>query len=115
MIVKSHPTKKLINGVMTSVTDKAIVSEREYRTNGESFIVTDSIDECLILLDAKTTDDITIKALSKTVIQGVSGEIGLKIDKQYDEIVLEAGSAITFSYMSGVWYIVGSDGMKQTD
>jgi len=102
----------MINGVMVNVTDKALVAESEYKTNGESFIVIDSVAHCNLILDSKTTDDVTIKALTKVTVNGVSGEIKTKIDKQYDEIVMEAGSAITFSFNAGHWYITSSDGLK---
>lgn len=112
MILKSSAVTKFINGVAVSTTDKAIVSEKEYTTNGEGFIVVDSVPESLIKLDARTTDDITIKAMTKVVVVGISGSTPIKIDRQYDEILMDPGVSITFSYNSGVWYIVSSDGLK---
>ena len=87
---------------------KKIITNTEYRTNGEVLIVVKDIDSCNITLDSNTTEHIIIKALSKVFISSSSG----KIDEFYDEIFIDWGACVEFYLLEDNWYIVSSDGLK---
>jgi hypothetical protein len=43
----------------------------------------------------------------------IKPDIG-KIDEDYDEIVMDKYSCIEFRFCGGSWYILSSDGLKQS-
>jgi hypothetical protein len=55
-IIRSIPALKVINGVQIRTSELAIVSEREYTTNGEYAIVIRGVDSCKLKLNSTTTD-----------------------------------------------------------
>jgi 3-dehydroquinate synthase class II len=87
---------------------KKIITETEYKTNGEILIVVKDVDSSKITLDSNTTEHIIIKALTKVFIRPSSG----KIDEFYDEIFIDWGACVEFYLLDGNWYIVSSDGLK---
>jgi len=87
---------------------KKIITESDYRTNGEILIVVKDIESCNITLDSNTTEHIIIKALTKVFIRPSSG----KIDEYYDEIFIDWGACVEFYMLENNWYIVSSDGLK---
>ena len=87
---------------------KKIITESDYRTNGEILLVIKDIESCNITLDTNTTDHIIIKALTKVFIRPSSG----KIDEHYDEIFIDWGACVEFYLLEDNWYIVSSDGLK---
>jgi hypothetical protein len=109
-IIKSIPTQKKINGFITSASETAIVSERDYRTAGEDCIIVKGVDSSTIILDSNTTEHTVIKCLTKVTIIPSDG----KIDEEYDEIVADKGACIEFRCVERNWYILSSDGLKQS-
>lgn len=109
-IIKSIPVQKRINGFMTNVSEVSIVSETNYSTNGEECIVVKSVPQSIIILDSKTTEHTVIKCLTNVTIKPSIG----KIDEEYDEIVADKGACIEFRFCEGNWYILSSDGLKQS-
>jgi hypothetical protein len=107
-IIKTIPIQKVINGSFVNVSDMSIVSETDYSTSGESFIIVRAVPICRLFLDSKNTDNITVKAMTEVKILPDNN----KIDEEYDEITLEKGSCVEFKHCSGTWYIVSSDGLK---
>lgn len=109
-ILKSIPTKKFIDGTMISITENTLIGdhETEYKTCGEIFIVVKTHNECVVTLDHTTTDNVTIKSLTKTLVKPDVNEI----DGKYEEVLLEEGVCVTFFYCLGMWYIGPSDGLK---
>ena len=87
---------------------KKIITESDYKTNGEILIVVKDIESCNITLDSNTTEHIIIKALTKVFIRPSSG----KIDEYYDEIFIDWGACVEFYMLENNWYIVSSDGLK---
>jgi hypothetical protein len=87
---------------------KKIITDAEYKTNGEVLIVVKDIDSSNITLDSNTTEHIIIKALTKVFIRPSSG----KIDEFYDEIFIDWGACVEFYLLENNWYIVSSDGLK---
>jgi hypothetical protein len=87
---------------------KKIITESDYRTNGEILLVIKDVESCNIILDSNTTEHIIIKALTKVFIRSSSG----KIDEFYDEIFIDWGACVEFYLLENNWYIVSSDGLK---
>jgi hypothetical protein len=109
-ILKTIPSRKVINGFVVDTSEISIVSERDYTTNGESCIVIKDVSESTVILNSKTTDHIVVKSMTRLTIKP---DIG-KIDEDYDEIVADKYACIEFRFMSGNWYILSSDGLKQS-
>lgn len=87
---------------------KKIITDTDYKTNGEILIVVKDIETCNITLDNNTTEHIIIKALTKVFIRPSFG----KIDEYYDEIFIDWGACVEFYLLENNWYIVSSDGLK---
>jgi hypothetical protein len=109
-IIKSIPTQKRINGMIVTASETAIVSEGEYITSGEDCIIVKGVPQSTIILDDKTTDHTVIKCLTHVTIKPSFG----KIDEEYDEIVADKGACIEFRCIEKNWYILSSDGLKQS-
>jgi hypothetical protein len=109
-IIRSIPAKKIINEFVIETSDAAIISEENYNTNGESCIVVKDIIKSTVILNSNTTDHIVIKAMTNVVIVP---DIG-KIDDTFDEVELQSYSSIEFRLIGGIWYILSSDGIKQS-
>ena len=46
------------------VSTNKVISQDTYTTNGEEFIVVKNVDECVVILDESTTENIKIKSLT---------------------------------------------------
>ena len=110
-IIKTKPIKKIINGKEHIVSETIVVNNvSSYTTKGEvSIIVKNSKSECVILLDETTTQHVTIKSMSDSVVK--SGKL---IDEQYNEIKLEKFASVELRYINGYWYVMSSDGLKNS-
>lgn len=108
-IVKSYPVTKIINGLTIKTSDSITCTSSFYKTNGESTIVVTGVDSCTITLDETTTDHITIKAMCDVKITSDK-----KIDEEFDEIVLERYASVELKYVINCWYILSSDGIKNS-
>jgi|TARA_R110000803_G_scaffold77364_3_gene142246 hypothetical protein len=110
-IIKTRPIKKIINGKEHIVSETIVVNNvSSYTTKGEvSIIVKNSKSECVILLDETTTQHVTIKSMSDSVVK--SGKL---IDEQYNEIKLEKFASVELRYINGYWYVMSSDGLKNS-
>jgi len=109
-IIKTIPSTRLINGEILETSEISIVSETEYRTNGEECIIVRNVSQSTIILDSKTTDHVVIKAMTRVTIKPDTG----KIDEDYDELVADKYSCIEFRFCTGNWYILSSDGLKNS-
>jgi hypothetical protein len=107
-IIKSSPKEKIINGIRLMVPDIVIVSEKNYKTDGEGIVIVKITPSCKIILDNTTTERVSIKSFTNVLVIPFMG----KIDEEYDEIQLHNGSCVEFAYCSGGWYIISSDGLK---
>jgi hypothetical protein len=97
--------KRTIDGRRGAVTSVVILPK--YTVNGEETIITKDVNYCEIYLDSKTTENITIKSMTDTLIVA-----DYPIDEEYYEVELQKGSAIQLSFVKNVWYIMSSDGLK---
>jgi hypothetical protein len=109
-IIKSIPSKRIIGGQVLTTSEISVVSETTYRTNGESCIVVRGVSESVIILDSKTTDHVVVKSMINLTILPDVG----KIDEEYDEVVVDKFACIEFRFIGGNWYILSSDGLKQS-
>ena len=109
-IIKSIPSRKIINGLTIDSSEISVVSELDYKTNGESCIIVRGVSQSVITLNSITTDHVVIKSMTKVTIKPDVG----KIDEDYDEIVADQYACIEFRFVGGTWYILSSDGLKNS-
>ena len=91
-------------------SELSVVSETEYSTTGESCVVVRGVSQSVITLNSVTTDHVVIKSMTRLTIKP---DIA-KIDEDYDEIVADKYACIEFRFIGGNWYILSSDGLKQS-
>lgn len=108
-IFKSTPVTKIINGLTVKTSSSVLLTNDKYTTNGEDSIIVKEVDYCVINLDSKTTEKITIKSLTNVII--VSDFI---IDDEFNEIELNSGASIELRFIKDGWYIMSSDGLKNS-
>ena len=106
----SIPMEKVIAGKVIYTSNICLVSEPEYITNGESLVVTKDLPFITVKLDSSTTDHVIIKSMTDTVIVPLDG----LIDEEFSEIQTQRGASVELYYTYGNWYIVSSDGLKQS-
>jgi hypothetical protein len=83
---------------------------KTYLTQSENFILVKDITDGEIILNNLVTQHIVIKCLGRIVVKPLNN----KIDDDYDEIELGKGSCVEFFLVDGSWYIISSDGLKQS-
>ena len=109
-ILRTIPSTRVINGQFIETSEMALISEREYNTNGEECIIVKNVPNSTIILDSKTTDHIVVKSLTNVIIKP---DIG-KIDEEFDEVFADKYACIEFRFCTGNWYILSSDGLKSS-
>ena len=109
-IVKTIPSRRLINGMQITTSELSVVSELDYRTNGESCVIVTGIPWSVVVLDSRTTDHVVVKSMTQLTIRPDMG----KIDEDYDEIVMDKYACVEFRFVGGTWYILSSDGLKNS-
>lgn len=108
-IYKSEIVKKKINGVEVFVSDTVVVNNESYSTNGESVVVIKDVDLCNLYLNSKTTDHVVIKSLTNVLVSS-----DLPIDEEFNEVDLDKGACVEFRKIGDFWYILSSDGLKNS-
>jgi hypothetical protein len=109
-IVRTIPSRRIINGMQITTSEISMVSELDYRTNGESCVIVTGIPFSVVVLDSRTTDHVVIKSMTQLTIRPDVG----KIDEDYDEIVMDRYACVEFRFVGGTWYILSSDGLKNS-
>jgi hypothetical protein len=109
-IVKTIPSRRIINGMQITTSEISVVSELDYRTNGESCVIVTGIPFSVVILDSRTTDHVVVKSMTQLTIRPDTG----KIDEDYDEIVMDRYACVEFRFVGGTWYILSSDGLKNS-
>lgn len=109
-IVKSIPSKRIIRGEVLTTSEVSVVSETTYKTNGESCIIVRGVSKSVVILDSMTTDHVVVKSMVNLTILPDVG----KIDEEYDEVVVDKFACVEFRFIGGNWYILSSDGLKQS-
>jgi hypothetical protein len=108
-VFKSTPIKKLIFGNEVIVSDSSVITNKTYTTSGESVIIIKDVDLCEINLDSKTTEHVVIKSLTNVNVKSDT-----LIDEEYSEVELQNGSCVEFRFIGDYWYILSSDGLKNS-
>lgn len=108
-ILKSYPVTKIVNGVTINTSDSIVCKSTSYTTNGESAIVVRGVPNCTITLNEKTTDHVTIKSMTNVTIK--SDKL---IDDEFNQIETERGASVELKYIVDGWYIMSSDGLKNS-
>jgi hypothetical protein len=109
-IVRTIPSKRIINGMQINTSEISLVSEVDYRTNGEECVIVTNIPFSVVVLDSRTTDHVVVKSMTHLTIRPDVG----KIDEDYDEIVMDRYACVEFRFVGGTWYILSSDGLKNS-
>ena len=108
-VLRSIPSKRIINGHEIVTSDVAVVTNSKYTTNGESAIVIKGVELCELFLNSKTTDHVVIKALTRVDVTADS-----LIDEEFDIIELDKGACVEYRKIGDFWYILSSDGLKNS-
>ena len=110
-IIKTILSQRLVNGKVVETSEVSIVNNEEvYVTAGEDCIIVRGDKNTTIKLQSRTTDHVVVKALTHLIILPDVG----KIDEEYDEITCDRGACIEFRFCNNNWYILSSDGLKQS-
>ena len=109
-IIKSIPSVRIINGDRIQTSEVALVSEPTYTVQGEACIVVRGISDSVLTLNSKTSDHVVVKSMTKLL---VVPDVGL-VDEEFDEIELDRFACVEFRFVRGNWYILSSDGLKQS-
>ena len=108
-VFKSIPSIRIINGNSVETSDSAIVSNSYYETDGEYVIIVSGVENCEIFLNSSNTDHVVVKSMTNVLVKGDS-----LIDEQYEEVELTKGSCVEFKKVGNYWYILSSDGLKDS-
>jgi hypothetical protein len=109
-IIKTIPSRRIINGEVINSSECSLVSETSYKTTGESVVIVRGVPQCDLVLDSSNTDHVVVKAMSRVNVTPITG----KIDDEWDEIVLDKYACVEFRFVGGTWWILSSDGLKQS-
>jgi hypothetical protein len=95
--------------------DSTVISLSDYSTRGEKVLIVKNYpgqsenDFVKITLNHNSTKHITIKALTNAIINSPHS-----FDTEYDELVLNKFASVELKNIADVWYILSSDGMKNS-
>ena len=109
-IIKSISSKRIIRGEVINASEISVVSESTYKTNGENCIIVRGVAQSVVILDSTNTDHVVVKSMTNLTILPDVG----KIDEEYDEVIVDKFACIEFRFVGGNWYILSSDGLKQS-
>lgn len=107
-VIKTTPVTKIINGLIKKTSTASVVVLSEYTTQGEDCLIVREIP-CRLTLDDETTDHVTIKAMTDVLV--LSEKL---IDEEFNEVELQRGASIELRFVNGYWYIMSSDGLKNS-
>ena len=108
-VFRSIPSLRIINGNQIETSDSAVVISQDYTTNGEYVIVYKGEENHELYLNHNNTDQVVVKSLTKVLVKTES-----LIDEEFNEVELDKGSCVEFKYINGFWYILSSDGLKNS-
>ena len=109
-IIKYISSKRIIKGEVINASEISVVSETTYKTNGENCIIVRGVAQSVVILDSSNTDHVVVKSMTNLTILPDVG----KIDEEYDEVIVDKFACIEFRFVGGNWYILSSDGLKQS-
>jgi len=108
-VFRSVSSTRIINGNKIETSESAVVSNTTYETNGEYVIVITGIDSCELFLNSSNTDHVVVKAMTNVLVKADA-----LIDEQFEEVEMEKGACVEFKKVNRFWYILSSDGLKNS-
>jgi hypothetical protein len=108
-VFRSIPSKRIINGFEIETSDSSVVINQNYYTQGEYVIIFKGDEGNELFLDSKNTDHVVVKSLTKVLVK--SDKL---IDEEFEEVELTNGSCVEFKCVGDFWYILSSDGLKNS-
>ena len=109
-IIKNIPSKRIINGFTIETSDSSIVTEKNYVVNGEACIVVRGVETSTLTLNSNTSDHVVVKSMTHLTVKPDMN----KIDEEFDEVVLDRFACVEFKFVRDTWYILSSDGLKNS-
>jgi hypothetical protein len=110
MSIKRYKQRTVITKGKPLITSECvIISQPEYTTEGEEALLVTDIEHSTIRLNSQNTDHITIKAMTDVKIVG-----DVLIDDEYTEIDIEKFASVELRFFGEKWYIMSSDGLKDS-
>jgi hypothetical protein len=108
-VFRSIPSLRVINGTPIETSDSAVVINQDYETNGEYVIIYKGDENHKLTLNHNNTDHVVVKSLTNVLVFSEN-----LIDEEFNEVELDKGSCVEFKYINGFWYILSSDGLKNS-
>ena len=108
-VFRSFPSKRIINGFEIETSDSSVVINQNYHTQGEYVIIFKGDSGNVLFLDSKNTDHVVVKSLTTVLVK--SDKL---IDEEIEEVELSHGSCVEFKWVGDFWYILSSDGLKNS-
>jgi len=96
-------------------SDSAVITLQNYITKEEKVLIVREYtgqkenDYVSVTLNHNITKHITIKSLTNLIIKSPQ-----KFDSEYDELELNKFASVELKNIGGVWYILSSDGLKNS-
>ena len=107
-MIKDTPTQQ-ISRVVESRSKITVSVEKEHRVTDESYLIIKRPNSSTVYLDHKTSPHVTIKSMGNTLIVGDK-----LIDEEFSEILLEKFASVELLFVGNFWYILSSDGLKNS-
>ena len=111
-IYKAIPTKLIKQTKVQEVkvsTDYVIVTEENYETQGEKYVLVKDVESCNLKLNVENNTYVVVKSLTNLNVYS-----DLPIDEEFDVVEMQKGACVEFKKMGESWYILSSDGLKNS-
>jgi len=108
-VFRSTSSTRIINGNKIETSESAVVSNSTYETNGEYVIIVTGVEKCEIILNSTNTDHVVVKAMTNVLVKADA-----LIDEQFEEVEMDKGACVEFKKVNMFWYILSSDGLKNS-
>ena len=108
-VFRSLPSIRIINGNRIETSESAIVSNPQYETYGEYVIIVTGVDSCELFLNSQNTDHVVVKSMTHVIVKADS-----LIDEEFNDVEMEKGACVEFKKVGNYWYILSSDGLKNS-
>ena len=111
-IYKTIPTKSIKQTKKQEVevsTDYVIVTEENYETQGEKYVLVKDVESCNLKLNVENNTYVVVKSLTNLNVYS-----DLTIDEEFDVVEMQKGACVEFKKMGESWYILSSDGLKNS-
>jgi len=111
-IYKSIPTKLIKQTKPQEIKmmeDYVIVTEESYETQGEKYVLVKEVEFCNLKLNEEKNSYVVIKSMTNLNVYS-----DLQIDEEFDVVEMQRGACVEFKKIGDYWYILSSDGLKNS-